>query len=175
MNLILMGILAAMSTDVSQLAARLRDADPAVRGGAAEQLCQLGDGAAPAAAQLAIATGDEDEAVREWATAALEELGPPPSAQVAALVDVLSAGDSDAGYWAATLLGRLGSEGAPAAAALAVALNGESATNVRERCAWALGKIGAKTDGVTAALREAAACDQPRLARLATQALEQLA
>jgi HEAT repeat protein len=53
-------------------------------------------------------------------------------------------------------------------------VSGEQAMSVRRRAAWALGKIGSSAHGATDALQQATANDDPRLARLARQAIEQI-
>jgi HEAT repeat protein len=78
-------------------------------------------------------------------------------------------------YWAITLLGRAGDNAAPAVAALADILCSSAEPPVRERAAWALGKIGPTAQAARPALDEAAASDEPRLRRLAEKALEAIA
>ena len=163
-----------MPTDVPQLLAALTAAEPAERAGAAEQLSRLGPDARAAAVPLARACGDQDEEVREWAVAALEELEAPPVADLAALASLLADQSADVGYWAATLLGRLGEDAAPAVPALASALSGSKHSSVRQRAAWALGKLGLPATGALDALRQAADDDDLRLARLAGRAIEQI-
>jgi HEAT repeat protein len=164
----------AMTTDVSQLLAALGGPDPAERARAAERLSRLGPDAQAAAVPLVRASADVDEEVRQWATAALEELGPPALSDLQALAPLLDEENADVGYWAATLLGRLGEEAAPAVGPLAEALSAHPAISVRQRAAWALGKIGPPARAATDALRQAAAGDDPRLARLAQRAIQQI-
>jgi HEAT repeat protein len=173
MSLLTIAIL-AMTTDVSQLAAALGGGDPAERAKAAERLARLGADAQAAAIPLVRASADEAEEVREWATAALEELGPPEAGDRDALAGLLEDDHADVGYWAATLLGRLGREAAAAVGPLAEALSVDRATSVRQRAAWALAKIGPPAHAATDALQKAAASDDPRLARLAQRAIEQI-
>ncbi len=148
----------------------------------ARRLAALGSQAQPAAVDLVLVTGEDDEQLREWAVAALENLGPPDPSDVARLSDLLrqccSRHDSNGpqldwehiGYWAATLLGRLGCEAAGGVGALLIALN-TAAMPVRQRAAWALGRIGPAAKLATFSLRQAAAHQDRRLARLAQQAL----
>jgi len=164
----------AMSTDVSQLAAALNHADPAQRSRAAEQLSRLGPDAQPAAVALARACGDPAEEVREWATAALEEMGSPSLADLEALASLLGHDSPDVAYWAATLIGRLGEEAAPAVASLASAVSGDLPVTVRQRAAWALGKIGPPAAASLDVLRQAAEDPDARLARLAQRAIDQI-
>lgn len=164
----------AMSADISPLVTALRDSDPAQRGKAAEQLSRLGPDARAAATRLVRACGDESEEVRQWAAAALEELGPPAADDVDLLVSLLRDEHSDVGYWSATLLGRLQSDAGAAAPALAAAVAGSPHISVRQRSAWALGKIGPRAAAALEPLHRAATTDDPRLARLARRAIEQI-
>jgi HEAT repeat protein len=86
------------------------------------------------------------------------------------LVALLTGPDPLPAYWAATLLGRLGEGASAAVAALATTL-GAADLAVRERCAWALGKIGPAAGAARDALRRSAAGSDERLARLASEAL----
>ena len=63
-----------MPIPIDKLVVELRCEDAAQRAVAAEQLCQEGDGARPAAVALVQAAADSSEVVREWAVSALEEL-----------------------------------------------------------------------------------------------------
>ena len=153
-----------MCTQIAQLMSALTSRLPQQRAHAAEQLSRLGPDARPAAVLLARASADGSEEVREWVTAALEELGPPPASDAHALAALVDNENADVAYWAATLLGRLGAEAAPAVPALASALSASVAMSVRQRAAWALGKIGPPARDALDALRQAAASDNPRLA-----------
>ena len=158
-------------SDIATLAARLTDPDPAARLAAADQLAQAGEAAAPAAVPLVKACGDADDQVREQAVAALEELGPPPTAAIDDLVSLVAATDPLTAYWAITLLGRSGQAAAAAVGALTARLGGSAPPEVAQRAAWALGKIGPAAGSAAVALRTAAASADPRLARLAGEAL----
>jgi HEAT repeat protein len=126
------------------------------------------------AVALVKATGDDAEEVREYAAAALEEMGPPEVEDVGSLAALLSDSAADAGYWAATLLGRLEANAVPAVPLLAAAVTGSTNMSVRQRAAWALGKIGPPAGPALNALKQAATSDNPRLARLAHRAIEQI-
>lgn len=115
-----------------------------------------------------------DETVRENAVAELEEVGQPPVDSVNDLANLLAHQNADVGYWAATLIGRLGQSAAPATVSLALALEHDGPSNVRQRVAWALGKIGPSAETALPALRTAATSTDARLARLATQAIEEI-
>ena len=157
--------------EISNWSADLQSDVAAVRLAAARRLAVAGEDARPAAVALVRATGDAQEEIAEHAVAALEELGPPSGDDMAQLVELLEEAHDDVAYWAATLLGRLGADAAPATDALAGALNPRRALAVRERAAWALGRIGPQAAGAVAALETAAAEEHARLRRLAGEAL----
>jgi HEAT repeat protein len=127
-----------------------------------------------AAVSLVRACGDADEQVREWSVAALEELGTPSVGDISALSEILAGPCDDAAYWAATLLGRIGSAGAAAVPQLIQLLESPRELASRQRAAWALGKIGRSAASAMDALRQAAEGENPRLARLARQAMGQI-
>lgn len=160
-----------MSNQIDSYIAQLSSKDSTQQATAAEALAQLGPNARPAAVALVKACGSDDESVREWATSALEGLGPPPTEQMRDVMALVDNKSLDVAYWAATLLGRLGVSAAPAVPALTQSLQGSAEQSVRERAAWALGQIGAAAKSAAPALRDAAASKQPRLSRLATEAL----
>jgi HEAT repeat protein len=54
---------------------------------------------------------------------------------------------------------------------LTAALQSAPEQAIRERAAWALGQIGPKAKSAIPALRDAAGTKQPRLSRLANEAL----
>jgi HEAT repeat protein len=164
----------AMSEDLKRLTADLTADDEHVRAAAAEALCRQGEIAQPAAISLALSLADPSESVVEWSAAALEGIGSPDPCQLRELIGLLKHDSPEVGYWAATLIGRLEEQGAPAAESLANALSGDTATNVKQRAAWALGKIGPAAEPALPALRTAAATHDPRLARLAKRAIEQI-
>ena len=161
----------AAASDANALAAQLGSADPGVRGAAAERLARMGEDAAPAAAVLVRACGDVDEHVREHAVAALEDLGPPPADVIRQLIDLVAHSDPLVAYWATTLLGRAGEDAASAVPALAACLSSSADLAVKQRAAWALGKLGPAAASAREALGRAASDTDPRLARLATEAL----
>jgi len=149
----------------------LASEDVAVRLQAAERAAQLGSEAQPLAVALVRACGDADEEVRNWVTGALEELGPPRGADLQPLSHLLADSNEEVSYWAATLLGRLKKDAAPAVPDLTHVLEHSSSLAVRQRAAWALGRIGAAARAAMPALKEASTSNNPRLARLAAEAL----
>ena len=163
-----------MPTNLHQLISALADSDPAARAKAAEELSHLGADASPAATALVHAAADEVEEVREHAVAALEELGPPPLSQLGEMTGLLSHDSADVNYWAATLLGRLGPDAAPSAETLARVVVGTASAAVRQRAAWALGEIGPGVAAAIPALKTAAGDPDPRLARLAAEAIQKI-
>lgn len=163
-----------MPDKLSTLIAALSDRAAPKRSQAAEQLALLGTDAQPAAVALVLACGDEDDEVRQWATAALEQIGPPLLSDLEQLAALTVAKSSDVAYWAATLLGRLKAQAAPAAETLAHAVTDSPHLPVRQRAAWALGEIGPAAAPALLSLRKAANDPDPRLARLAQQAIEQI-
>ena len=170
-----------MASEIAELRKRLGSSEVAERRQAAETLAQMGEEAAEAARELVNAAGDADEQVREWAVGALEALGPPAAGLTSGLVEQLANPRADAAYWAATLLGRLGGEAQAASGPLAKLVQQAGAAAVRQRSAWALGKIGegiaGEVDGgtraaVQASLSQAAEDGDAQLARQAREALK---
>jgi HEAT repeat protein len=158
-------------TDLDLLIARLATGDDDGRADAAERLCRLGPEAAAAAVALVRGCGDDDERVREWSAAALEELGPPGLGAIAELASLAADEHPLVAYWAVTLLGRLGSAAAPAVPAVIGCLDGHTDLAVAQRAAWALGRIGRAAEAAVEPLTAAAGRGDPRLERLATEAL----
>jgi HEAT repeat protein len=156
---------------IPSLIEHLSAPDAEARATAAEALCRAGESAASAATALVAACGDDDDSVREWAAAALEDLGPPPSGQIADLIPLATADHPLVAYWAVTLLGRGGEGAASAVPALEACLAPGKAIEVRQRACWALGKIGPAAASARAALTAAVSDADPRLARLAGEAL----
>ncbi len=157
----------------ARLRAQLQSTDCQQRATATEQLCQAGPDAAWAAVDLVVASGDEP-LVREWAVEALEMLGPPPVEAQPQLTELVDSSMPLQAYWAVTLLGRLGALAKSSQPALVSVLTTSPDPATRERAAWALGEIGASSNDARAALEKAAKSGEPRLARLATTALQQL-
>ncbi len=163
-----------MDEQIKKLVTDLVDPSPSTRRRAAENLCRLGAESRCAAVPLVEATGDADETVREWATAALEDLGPPLPSDRDTLAKMANNANSDVAYWSITLLGRLGAEAADVAESLVRSLQEHSSAQVRQRAAWALGRIGNGRPEVLKALQAASRASDVRLARLAQSALRRL-
>lgn len=158
--------------EVPQAIVALASDDALQRAAAAERLAQAAEDAKSAAVPLVRAAGDADESVREWAVAALESLGAPPTENQMELAALLSDPRLDVAYWSATLLGRLGAEAKDSTAALAQALQSHPEMAVRQQAAQALAKIGRPAASAVAALQVASSSADPRLARVARQAME---
>jgi HEAT repeat protein len=156
---------------VAGLARRLAAGEADERAAAAEALCHMGAEAAPAVLALVTACGDDDERVREWAVAALEEIGPPPAAAIPGLVVAAESTLPLAAYWAITLLGRAQEAAGAAVAVLADRVERAGDVAVRERAAWALGRIGPAAAEAREALKSAMEPTGSRLSRLAREAL----
>lgn len=162
------------SKDVTALAAQLDSMNVDQRIAAAEALSHLAREARPAALPLVRAVGDENEEVREWVNSALEELGPPNVSDVETLADLLDDQNQNVGYWAATLLGRLERDAVKTVPQLANILDSQAALHVRERAAWALGKIGPAASSAVDVLRRAMDSEDARLARCASDSLDRI-
>jgi len=160
-----------MLANLLPLLAALMSAQAEERSLAVERIANLGQAAREAAVQLVRAAGDPDEQVSETAVAALEDLGPPPASKANELATLLVDPSADVAYWAATLLGRLQSQAVGAVSPLTAALSDNRPLAVRERAAWALEQIGPAAREALPALREACASKQPRLVRLANEAI----
>jgi HEAT repeat protein len=163
-----------MMADVNSLANSLSHGTPEERLEAAEALARLGEEASPVAVAIVQALKIEDDSLRDWLVAALEGLGAPNAADAAALAVFLDRPEIDSAYWAATLLGRMNKDAALAVPHLAAALSKHPDGSVRERAAWALGKIGPAAGSARESLKRAAQTGNVRLARLASEALSQI-
>ena len=161
-------------TDITALIESLRSTDPSEQQAAAERLARLGPDARPAAVSLVEACATHDEGTREWITSALEDLGPPRSGDSARLAALVANRSLDVAYWAATLLGRLRDEAGEAVPELAAAVDGHPELAVRQRAAWALGKIGPAAASARGALEKAAGDADRRLAALARDAMAKI-
>lgn len=150
----------------------LQSPDVSQRVSAAESLSLMGPDAAFAAVELVKACSDDD-AVRDFAVAALEELGPPPTESLERLTELARDENSLVAYWAVTLLGRAEQLAQASEPTLVALLTKSKDPSVRERAAWALGKIGPNSAAAKLVLKQAASSSEPRLARVATASLEQ--
>ncbi|MDA1055765.1 MAG: HEAT repeat domain-containing protein [Planctomycetota bacterium] len=161
-----------MSRELQTLIVSLASTDVATRREAAELLARVGPDAVAAAVSLVRASGDEDEQVRNWAVAALEELPAPEASEATALEVFVNGGSLDVAFWATTLLGRMEAGAASTVPVLAAAVSDHPELVVRQRAAWALGKIGKSAAAAVPQLEAAAASEDTRLARFAATALK---
>ena len=157
---------------VSDLIDMLASDDQAMRRQAAELLSQNVDVAVDVATALVQHVGDDDRVVAEYCVATLEELGPPPASQLDDLACLASAENTDVAYWAVTLIGRCGVAAVGQAQLLGELVASDAATNVRERAAWALGRIGPAASAALPQLESAARASPESLARAVAKALE---
>ena len=116
-----------------------------------------------------------DEELRAWAADCLQLVTRPPQDVVPQLALACSDACPPVAVWACILLGRLGEQALPWQDALVVALQQHDSLTVRQQAARALGQITGIGAAALAALEQATACNDPRLQRLATQALESVA
>jgi len=151
--------------------------DPVVatRLAAVEYAAQNATACRSLAVPLARAAGDAEDSVAMAAAEALEMLGPPALGDLPELIQLVNEhSDGEIVYWAVTLIGRLGPTAAAGTECLTAALVGSPFLPVRERCAWAIARIGTAAESAIAALNKAAETGPPRLARLATHAIESI-
>lgn len=119
-------------------------------------------------------TADANDTVRDQAVAVCEGIEEPQPAISTALTAYLPTARGDAAYWCVTLLGRIGAGAAGAVDVLATCLERHELLAVRERAAWALGKIGPAAAAARNSLEKAAQITDPRLSRLAKDALDEI-
>ncbi len=158
-------------TTIEHWSKQLESNDADAKRTAAEELSLCGEQACPAAVQLVRVCSDPDDETAEYAVAALEELGTPPVEHFEQLVQLVNDPQEQRAYWAVTLLGRLEAAAAGASNQLVKALEDHSSLAVRQRAAWALARVGTLDETARTALQTAAQSDDPRLARLAQEAL----
>ena len=163
-----------MSQDISAMIRSLVTPDVATRRTAAESLARVAPDAVNAAVPLVKACGDDDEEVRNWAIAALEELPAPAVSDAATLESLINSDSLDVAFWATTLLGRMEQGAASTVPTLATAVVAHPELVVRQRAAWALGKVGKLAATAVPQLESATTSDDPRLARFAASALESI-
>ncbi len=163
-----------MLPDVQALIASLASAEVTTRREAAESLARIGPAAVIGAVPLVNACGDDDEQVRDWVVATLEELPAPDASQAVAMGALVNGESLDVAFWAATLLGRMEDEASSTVPTLAVAVTAHPDLVVRQRAAWALGKIGNAAIDAIPQLEIASHSEDARLARFAAIALESI-
>ena len=156
-----------VSTSRQELAKTVRkqlaDADPIAVMPALHTLADMGADAVPFLLESL-----DDPASRYWAEVVLAELGPDAAPAVDPLARLAREGEIAEKMQAILALAEIGPAAAPAVPAVIESLS-SSDSSLQYVAAFALGKIGAGE--ADAALREAAAADDPFLASLASWAL----
>ncbi len=112
----------------------------------------------------------DDEEVRAYASDCLEQIETPEPAALAQLASHCTAHSAPIANWACKLLGRIGTIACQGP--LTAALNEHESLGVRQQAALALAKLANLQPGTIAALKQAALSNDPRLQRVAQQALE---
>lgn len=163
-----------MSSDNAQACADLSAVEVECRREAARHLGQQVEISPDCIVALVQAAGDEDDEVAEWSIAALERCGPALAEHCSELMALANDADADKAWWAVTILGRMEQAATPAISTLVQLLKQCAETNVRQRAAWALGQIGACSSEVVTELESARRSGDPRLSRLAEDALKRI-
>lgn len=114
---------------------------------------------------------DENEEVRAWASDVLTSVEEPSGEWAAQLAELTRHVNAPVAGWACKLLGRLGDGATRYQAYLANALSQHAEITVRQLAALALKSVPRLTPNTVTALKAAAADADPRLSRLATDAL----
>jgi HEAT repeat protein len=156
---------------ISELGDILSSDDQAMRRRAAEVLSQNADAAVDVAVDLVRHVADSDRVVAEYCVATLEELGPPAASQLDDLAILASDNHADVAYWAVTLIGRSGAAAATHALRLGDVVASDAPPQVRERAAWALGRIGPAAMAAVPQLESSTHAVPQSVARAVAQAL----
>jgi HEAT repeat protein len=114
---------------------------------------------------------DENEEVRAWASDVLTIVEEPSSAWAPQLAELTRHVNAPLAGWACKLLGRLGEQATGYQSSLATALAHHAEKSVRQLAALALKSVPNLTADTVDALRAAASDADPRLRRLALDAL----
>lgn len=164
-------------SNFDQLKKLLQDGSLEEQREAAKSLMHAGESAIEAVAELVRAADTDDEILCEFAHGALECVGAPPESAISELQSILEeipADSKSSSYWAATMLGRMGNVAKDALPELAKASAKFSEIQVQQRILWAIDKIG-PDESVVPVLTAYANNQNPRLARIANQALSKCA
>lgn len=139
-----------------------------------EQLQRLASGDEPLEGQmlnLLVTMGDSEEETRAWASDVLQTVEVLPRE----LADSIAAKCLDpqpaVAAWACTLLSKLESDAHKYQAHIVACLNTHPSVSTRQQAALALGSVGGLEPATVESLRRAAQSDDPRLKRLASNAL----
>jgi len=114
---------------------------------------------------------DEQEEVRAWASDVLESVEEPAVGWAPQLAELTRHVNAPVAGWACKLLGKMGDQASGYQTALARALAQHAAISVRQLAALALKSIPNLSQETVLALHTAASDADPRLSRLATDAL----
>ncbi len=114
---------------------------------------------------------DENEEVRAWASDVLSAVEEPSSTWAPQLAELTRHVNAPVAGWACKLLGRLGAQATGYQTWLTQALSKHPEKSVRQLAALALKSIPDLSTETIAALKAAASDTDPRLSRLATDAL----
>jgi len=139
-----------------------------------ERLKELASDSAAATQQLIavlLTMLDENEEVRAWASDTLSNVEQPPSDVGPQLAELTRHVNAPLAGWACKLLGKMGEPATRFQSSLATALAQHAEKSVRQMAALALKSIPNLTQETMAALKNAASDADPRLSRLAADAL----
>lgn len=151
----------------------LKASSPEVRAETLRKLSRLDQviGITPIVVAMA---GESNSDVCMWAAEVLERSIVPSADETSELVQQLQSSNGEVIYWAASMIGRLGEKASDAAISLTQCLENSSHLPAKEKVVWALCQIGPDASVARDALRRVAEQPQPRLARLASEALKRL-
>lgn len=144
-----------------------------------EQLQQLASGGEPPEGQLLnllVTMSDDEEETRAWASDVLQTVEVLPRSLADSVSDRCLDPHPPVAAWACTLLGKLESDAHKYQSHIVACLNTHPSVSTRQQAALALSSIAEREPGTLdeatlESLRHATASDDPRLKRLATQAL----
>lgn len=125
---------------------------------------------------LLVTMGDSEEETRAWASDVLQTVEVLPRSLADSVSDKCLDPHPAVAAWACTLLGKLESDAHKYQSDIVACLNTHPSVSTRQQAALALSSIAEREPGILdeatlESLRHAAASDDPRLKRLATQAL----
>ncbi len=142
---------------------------------AIEKLRTLAHGDQPAGRyilELFATLQDDDEELRAWASDALQTIQTTPHEMAATIAEQCANANAGIAAWACKLLTKTGSRASEFQAAIAACLRNHSELHARQQAAQALSEISGLSPASITALEEATQSNDPRLKRLATQALQ---
>lgn len=140
-----------------------------------QQLAAADGSAEKLVVELLTTLQDSDQEIRAWACDALQTIEVPPSESAACLAEFCKDSHVAVVAWACKLLARLGAGATEYQFAIADVLDTHPEISARQQAALSLSAIPGLNPESLAALERAAASDDPRLKRIATVGLAQLA